>query len=206
LANLIPTGNRDLGNLIAALAPTSTNSATSPNPSAPAQYLVYGHWVRGAIQGLCQQAERSLTPERLLQAPSPALLTQLMRGLSSSASAAMQLIVEQLQSLLANCGLSDDERALNFLLLTRPEPYTLSFSQLWNSASDGPNPAGYQLIGVRTEAARCATRPQVKVIFDFSGINTGAPLSWYFVVDTAGEFPFLPAPPEARRYLKSTFA
>jgi hypothetical protein len=201
LANLLPTSNRQLGTLINALTP----DPDSPEGAA-APCMVYGRWVRSPANGLCQQADRSLAIDRLLPTRASRLLQGLIQGLSPDATAAMQLIFEQLQSLGANCGHSDEERALNYLLQTQADPYLLSFRQLWNTKSDGPNPAGYQLVGVRTLLPRCTGRTLVRVILDFSGINTGAPESWYYSVDTGGEFPFVTGDggaSKAKRYLNA---
>jgi len=172
-------------------------------PSLGPQHLIYGHWLQHAPQSPGQAAQRWLLVRRMLKRPGARLLARLQQDHSAAAAAAMGMLFDELQSITANAGSSDAERAANHLLHTSLDPYRLCFDELWNSSAQGTNPSGYQLLGLRSETQRGGNRPQIKLIFDFSGINTLAPTSWYYRVDTGGLFPFLVGGSRARRHLSA---
>ncbi|WP_298769352.1 hypothetical protein [uncultured Shewanella sp.] len=100
-------------------------------------------------------------------------------------------LVDEILSMNANDGNTDNDRALNFVLYHNAEVYLKSYDFCYKSTPGGPNPSGYQLVNVRVRTSLSGERWVAKVIFDYQGINTGAKQSWYSAVDVTGEYPFL---------------
>jgi len=100
-------------------------------------------------------------------------------------------IIEFILSLQANDGASVKSRAINYALYFNSEIYAKSYELLYGAASNGANPSGYQLLGIKTRQQEYNNGHQVDIIFDYAGINSGAPQSWYCSVDVSGEFPYL---------------
>ncbi|XOV80988.1 MAG: hypothetical protein ACFHVJ_08560 [Aestuariibacter sp.] len=100
-------------------------------------------------------------------------------------------IIEFILSLQANDGSSVKSRAINYALYFNPEIYIKSYELLYGTASNGANPSGYQLLGIKTRQQEYNGGHQVDIVFDYAGINSGAPQSWYCSVDVSGEFPYL---------------
>lgn len=100
-------------------------------------------------------------------------------------------IMDIILSLQANNGQSIKARALNYALYNNPSIYSKSYDLLYGSASAGANPSGYQLLGINTRQQDYQGGHQVDIIFNYAGINSGAPQSWYCSVDVSGEFPYL---------------
>lgn len=100
-------------------------------------------------------------------------------------------IIEFILSLQANDGASVKCRAINYALYFNSEIYTKTYELLYGTASNGANPSGYQLLGIKTRQQAYNDGHQVDIIFDYAGINSGAPQSWYCSVDVSGEFPYL---------------
>jgi hypothetical protein len=96
---------------------------------------------------------------------------------------------EELLSLTDNAGNTDEDRALNYVLLRYPGVYTLATTML----DPGLPPLGASsLRGVTARLARVqGTRRIVDVIFQYEQRETGELTDWFTRVDVTGQFPFL---------------
>ena len=112
-------------------------------------------------------------------------------SLLKSANNEFSELVDEILSMNANDGNTDNDRALNYVLYHNAEVYLKSYDFCYKSTPGGPNPSGYQLVNVRVMTSLSGERWVAKVIFDYQGINTGAKQSWYSAVDVTGEYPFL---------------
>ncbi|WCN09889.1 hypothetical protein [Marinomonas mediterranea] len=110
---------------------------------------------------------------------------------AKSGDTEMLALAEEILSLNANNGLSNQERALNYLLYNNTKIYTESYDFCYKANASGPNPSGYQLVSVDLLLSWSGDRLVSKVVFNYQGINTGAKQSWYSTVDVTGEYPFM---------------
>lgn len=173
LFNIIPSSNARLQELIDATQLDSNNNL-------PQQVLI------GRFK---QQDLVMLT--RLQPVSEAKLVSQLMAKNGAMEQSKLTPIVEFVLNLQANDGHSVKSRAINYALYFSPDIYIKTYELLYGTSSSGANPSGYQLLGINSRQQEYHGGHQVDLIFNYAGINTGAPQSWYCSVDVSGEFPYL---------------
>lgn len=96
---------------------------------------------------------------------------------------------EEFLSFTDNAGNSDEDRALNYVLLRYPAVYALATT----APGAAPPPLGASFLrGVAARPARVqGTRRIVDVIFHYEERETGERVDWFTRVDVTGQFPFL---------------
>jgi hypothetical protein len=93
-----------------------------------------------------------------------------------------------------NIGISDEDRALNFVALRYMGAYKLLANVIYPLDNEGQRATTpkYQLIRLHTEASRVrGGRNILNVIFSFQNLITSIIQKWYCEVDVTSEFPFL---------------
>lgn len=102
-----------------------------------------------------------------------------------------QAVVQEVLQLADNAGRGEASRAINYLLLNSASLYSL-VAQLYR--------AQYMLAGVRTAPFEQGLRAGcTQVVFDFASAADNTRQAWFYVVDTAGVYPFVAV--EARRFI-----
>lgn len=102
-------------------------------------------------------------------------------------------LVEIMFSYADNAGVSDADRAINFVALRYMGAYQLLADVIY-PIDNGQRPTipKYQLIRLHTEESRVrGGRNILNVIFSFQNLITSTMQKWYCEVDVSSEFPFL---------------
>ena len=96
---------------------------------------------------------------------------------------------EQMLSLTDNAGQTDEDRAINYIILRYMGLYTMASDML---DPNKPPPGVYYLRSVTAQASRVqGTRRIIDVIFHYEERDTGELVNWFCRVDVTGQFPFL---------------
>jgi Subtilase family/PatG C-terminal len=109
---------------------------------------------------------------------------------------AKNIEVESVKSVLEalelkpNPGISDFDRALNYIAFRFPEMYKKA-----DELKNPPQAPGYFILGVTTKPASVqGNRRVVDVIFQYQQYDTGEQQFYYCAIDVTGQFPFLQSP------------
>jgi len=181
---IIPTSNKRLNDLVTAIKPADNNQ--------PGQYIAIGHFKSGVVNSDCLDGgARVIMLDHLLPVSSAGIVAAVTKLDSSINNGNLQPMVDEILSLNGNEGITEHDRALNYVLYNNYVIYQKAYQHMYDTNSKGPNPSGYQLVNVRSQWVGSSNRKVVRVIFEFAGIDSGATQSWYSTVDVTGEFPFL---------------
>ncbi|GLT19142.1 hypothetical protein GCM10007938_29240 [Vibrio zhanjiangensis] len=95
-------------------------------------------------------------------------------------------VIELYLSLASNNGVTDEERALNYLLSYGYDFY----EKMYRQRSEG-NSKSIHLVSIDARVHYAGERTLVYVVFNFQDSKTSALESWYSTVDVTDRFPFL---------------
>lgn len=182
--SIIPASNQRLNELIGAIKPDTNGNLQN--------YIITGGMKAGFVNPSCMNGDAPVVMlVNLLPASTEQIVSKVTQQDNSVNATYLQGLVDEILSLNANDGMTDHDRALNYVLYNNMDIYLRSYQHLYNSNNNGPNPSGYQLVNIRTEWGGSTARKIVRIILDYQGIDSGATQSWYSSVDVTGQFPFL---------------
>ncbi len=121
---------------------------------------------------------------------SETFLSGIKKLTSSRGKTKVEPILSESMFFLENSSCSDQDRAINYILLNSCDYYNNTFDLLHNGKA--PNVDGFQLQNIRTmHLSGESPNSRIRVIFDFEGLNTLSRKSFFVTVDVSDEFPYL---------------